>query len=416
MSCVRVTGKNKLNGDIKIQGCKNAVLPIIAASLLNGGLNVIHNCPHLADVYASVKILKELGAVVSFEGNTLVIDSSGINCKMVEPELMGALRSSVVFLGSMLSRCSKACVSMPGGCDIGMRPIDIHLSSFEKMGVEVECTGEGIKCEVNNLHSEKIVLPFPSVGATENIMLLAVKGRGVTTIHNAAREPEIVDLQNFLNSMGARVFGAGTGVITIYAVKKLHDSEYTVMSDRIEAATFACAAVATGGRLFLNGIRANHMRAVINVLKKCGATVVEYPDCIDIISQSSPICPDYVSTRPYPGFPTDAQSLIMSVMSCSKGEGTVVENIFENRFGHASELKKMGADIVINGRSAYVRGNALTGALVSSRDLRSGASLTVAALAADGESIIQKAEFIDRGYDSFEKKLESVGAKIERIE
>lgn len=415
MSAVKVAGKNKLNGNIKVQGCKNAVLPIIAASLLNGGLNVIHNCPHLADVYASVKILKELGASASFEGDTLIIDSSHINCRMVEPELMGALRSSVVFLGSILSRCGNATVSMPGGCDIGMRPIDIHLASFEKMGVDVECTGTGITCSIKNLHSEKIVLPFPSVGATENIMLLSVKGRGVTTIYNAAREPEIVDLQNFLNSMGARVYGAGTNIITIYAVKDLMGSEYTVMSDRIEAATFACAAASSGGSLFIDGISPDHIRTVVNILRQCGTKIVEYPNSIYIISKAKPLCPRFVSTRPYPGFPTDAQSLIMSVMSASCGEGVIVENIFENRFGHAIELQKMGADINISDRSAYIKGTTLHGASVEARDLRSGAALVVAAMSAEGESVIERAEYIDRGYDNFEQKLKSTGAEIERV-
>lgn len=416
MSKYIITGGNTLCGKIKMQGSKNAALPILAAAMLCDEKCEIHNCPDISDVKVTVEILNHLGCKAVFENGTVFVDSSCADKFDIPENLMRKMRSSVVFMGAILGRMKKAKCSYPGGCEIGSRPIDLHLKAFREMGVEVAESGGFINCNIENSKPAKIILTIPSVGATENIMLLACKLEGKTVIVNAAREPEIVDLQNFLNSMGARVFGAGTGVITIYAVKKLHDSEYTVMSDRIEAATFACAAVATGGRLFLNGIRANHMRAVINVLKKCGATVVEYPDCIDIIAQSSPICPDYVSTRPYPGFPTDAQSLIMSVMSCSKGEGTVVENIFENRFGHASELKKMGADIVINGCSAYVRGNALTGALVSSRDLRSGASLTVAALAADGESIIQKAEFIDRGYDSFEKKLESVGAKIERIE
>lgn len=415
MSTVRVKGKSRLHGSVRIQGCKNAVLPIIAASLLNGGLNVIHNCPHLADVYSSVKILKELGASVCFEGDTLVINSSSINCRRISPELMGALRSSVVFLGPMLSRCSRAAISMPGGCDIGMRPIDIHLDSFRKMGVDIETYGSDVVCKVNNLLGKNIVLPFPSVGATENIMLLAAKGRGVITIYNAAREPEIVDLQNFLNSMGARVYGAGTGVITVYAVSRLSDSEYTVMPDRIEAATFLCATAIAGGDVYLDGVNPEHIRSVINILAKGGVKFAEYTNSLFAVSTSRVKCPSYVSTRPYPGFPTDVQSLIMSVMSCSQGDGIIVENIFENRFGHALELAKMGAHIDLMGRYAHVHGTSLSGCEVTAGDLRSGAALAVAALGAEGESTVNRAEYIDRGYDNFEQKLRSLGADIERV-
>ena len=415
MSTVRVYGKSRLYGSVKIQGCKNAVLPIITATLLNGGLNVIHNCPHLADVYSSVKILKELGASVCFEGDTLVIDSSEINCRRISPELMGALRSSVVFLGPMLSRCSRAAISMPGGCDIGMRPIDIHLDSFRKMGVDIVTSCADVTCTVNNLHGENIVLPFPSVGATENIMLLAVKGRGVTTIYNAAREPEIVDLQNFLNSMGARVFGAGTGTITVYAVSRLSDSEYTVMPDRIEASTFLCASATSGGKLYIDGVNPEHIRSVINILTAGGAKVAEYANSLFIVCPSRLKCPEYVCTRPYPGFPTDVQSLMMSVMSCSVGEGMIIENIFENRFGHAYELSKMGAHIDISGRCAFVHGSSLAGGEVTARDLRSGAALVVAALAAEGETVVDKAEYIDRGYDNLEQKLRNLGVDIERV-
>lgn len=414
MSTVKVLGGNRLYGNVNVQGCKNAVLPIIAASLLSCGVCVIHNCPRLADVYASVKILKELGAGVSFENNTLVIDSTYIECRDLKPELMSTLRSSVIFLGAVLSRCSRATVAMPGGCDIGKRPIDIHLTAFERMGVDVECNGEEVVCAVNNLHGENIYLPFPSVGATENIMLLAASGKGVTTIHNAAREPEIVDLQNFLNAMGARVFGAGTGMITIYAVSHLCPCEYTVMPDRIEASTFLCAVSAAGGETYIGGINPVFFKPVIGAVCCGGAVICEYSDGIYVRVNDVLSCPPVISTAPYPGFPTDAQSLMMSVMSCSVGEGEIRENIFENRLGHGFELAKMGADIAIDGNRAYIRGTKLSGSDVTACDLRSGAALVVAALSAEGETCINGAEYIDRGYDGLINKLADLGAKCRK--
>ena len=416
MSFIKVTGGNRLYGDVRIHGCKNAVLPIIAATLLNGGVNVIHNCPRLSDVFSSVKILESLGASVCFENDTLTVDSSSVNCSAIGAELMKALRSSVVFLGALLSRCGRACVSMPGGCDIGTRPIDIHLTSFERMGVEVKCTDGEVECSVAQLHGEDIYLPFPSVGATENIILLSILGKGVTRIHNAAREPEIADLQAFLNSMGARVYGAGGCIITIYPVESLSDSEYTVMPDRIEASTFACAVAATGGRIYIDGIKPDYLASVLNVLRSGGAFVAEYPSGIFMSCLSGFRCPPIVSTGPYPGFPTDVQSLIMSVMSTSQGEGIIKENIFENRFGHAAELVKMGADISVSGSSAFIKGSELCGCSVCAQDLRSGAALVVASLAARGDSVIERAEYIDRGYDGFVNKLNSIGAAVERIE
>lgn len=416
MSAVKITGKNRLDGCVKIQGSKNAVLPIMAASVLCRGTNIIHNCPDIADVRASVRILRELGASVTFENNTLDIDSSNIKCTRVNSELMGALRSSVVFLGSMLSRCGCASVSMPGGCDIGKRPIDIHLSSFKKMGVDVHCSENEVFCRVNKLHGEKIILPFPSVGATENIILLAAAGRGVTTVYNAAKEPEIVDLQNFLNAMGARVYGAGTSTVTIYSVEKLSGCEYTVMPDRIEAATYMCAAGAAGGKVLLEGAVPENIKAVSSVLGGCGAKITYFNDSLYIVVSDRLHCPLRINTGPYPGFPTDVQSLIMSVMSLSSGGGEIRENIFENRFGHAQELIKMGARIHINGNKAFINGTELKGCNVTARDLRSGAALMVAGLGAEGETVVDKTEYVFRGYDNITEKLSAMGANIERMD
>ena len=416
MSCVKVVGKKCIGGTVCAQGCKNSVLPIIAATLLNGGQNIIHNCPCLSDVYAAIDILRALGVNVVFSGNTLIINSEGINSDTIRPDLMKAMRSSVIFLGPMLSRLGEAVISMPGGCDIGKRPIDIHLMAFSKMGISVVCEDGNIRCIKDRLRGEKIFLPKPSVGATENIMLLACKGSGVTTIINAAREPEIIDLQNFLNSMGARIFGAGTSEITIYSVNNLDNSEYTVMPDRIEAATYCCAVAACGGYAEIKNIVPEHIESVLSILEKSGSSVVRYPSSVYISSGNVPQCVSYVSTGPYPAFPTDVQSIIMSVMSLSSGEGVIVENIFENRFGHAQQLKKMGADIKVSDKKAFIRGKKLYGAEVSACDLRSGAALIVAALGSCGETIISNCQYIDRGYEDFEDKFKSLGVDIERMD
>ncbi len=416
MNSIRVGSTHKLYGDVTVQGCKNAVLPILAATLLNEGQNVIHNCPMLSDVKTTLDILKGIGAKAALSGSTAVIDTRDITDYHIPEQMMGKLRSSIILVAPILSRCKKAVFTMPGGCEIGTRPIDIHLASFEKMGVDVECSDGVVSCDAKNLHGADIHLPVPSVGATENVMLLACKGKGVTTIYNAAKEPEICDLAHFLNSMGARVFGAGTDTVTIYAVNRLDESEYTVMPDRIEAITFACACACAGGIVNLHNINYNHINSVMTLLSSMGLNVVPYCNKMTVSSKAKLKCPQLISTRPYPGFPTDAQSILMSVMSMSEGTGKIVENIFENRLNHAYELLKMGADIVVNGNSAIVNGKSLAGAKVNSCDLRSGAALVIAALGCEGESIINKCEYIDRGYQSFVPKLKALGAHIERVE
>lgn len=415
MNSIRVESTDKLYGDVTIQGCKNAVLPILAATLLNKKQNVIHNCPMLSDVEITLDIIKSLGVKACLIGSTAVIDSSSISDYKIQKEMMGKLRSSIVLVAPVLSRCKKAVFTMPGGCEIGTRPIDIHLAAFEKMGVDVECSDGIVNCNAKNIHGADIHLPVPSVGATENVMLLACVGKGVTNIYNAAKEPEICDLAQFLNSMGARVFGAGTETVTIYAVKDLDESEYTVMPDRIEAITFACACACCGGVVNLHNINYNHISNVMMLMQNMGLKVAPYSDKMIVSSKSKLRCPNYVSTRPYPGFPTDAQSILMSVMSMSEGSGKIVENIFENRLKHAYELVKMGADIEVLGNSAFVTGKTLTGGTVDACDLRSGAALVIAALGSDGESVVNKCEYIDRGYDSFVPKLKNLGARIERV-
>ena len=416
MSTVKVVGKDSLNGSIHIQGCKNSVLPIIAATLLNGGHNIIHNCPLLSDVCAAVDILRDLGAKVTFSSGTLCVNSETVNSDIVKPHLMKAMRSSVIFLGPLLSRVGSATISMPGGCDIGKRPIDIHLKAFSKLGIDIDCENGNITCKKNKLSGDTIFLPKPSVGATENIMLLACKGKGVTTIVNAAKEPEIVDLQNFLNSMGARIFGAGTSCISIYSVECLENSSYTVMPDRIEAATYCCAVASCGGKAEIKNIIPHHIDSVLSLLEKNGAQVMRFPSSVYISSKGQLRCAPFVSTGPFPAFPTDAQSIMMSVMSLSSGEGYIVENIFENRFGHALQLKKMGADITVADNRAHVKGGKLFGSNVTSCDLRSGAALIIAAIGAEGETYIDNCQYIDRGYENFEEKFGSLGVQIERMD
>ncbi len=418
MCAIKVNGINNskgLRGSVDIQGCKNSALPILAATLLNGKTNVIHNCPYLSDVVASVDILNSLGCSAQLHDGIAFVDTAGLISYAIGEQLMGAMRSSVLFAGALLSRCGIAEFTMPGGCDIGLRPIDIHLAAFEKMGVDVECNDGNVVCRADSLHGADIHLPIPSVGATENIMLLAVKGRGVTRIYNAAREPEICDLQSFLNSMGARISGAGTGVITIYPVGELDHSCYRIMPDRIEALTFACACATAGGNILLNNVECGHISAPASILRMMGVTVVEYSHAMLVASRDSIHCLPMISTGPYPAFPTDAQSLFMSVMSGACGEGNIVENIFENRFGHASELIRMGADIKIDGRIAHISGGRLRGAETYACDLRSGAALVVAGLGAEGETIVHNSRYIDRGYDGFVQKLCGLGACAERI-
>lgn len=417
MCAIRVRGTEGRGvcGCVDIQGCKNAALPILAATLLNGKSNVIHNCPALSDVTASVDILRGLGCRAEFADNRAVVDSSGLNSCRIDTELMGAMRSSVLFAGAILSRLGRVEFTMPGGCDIGLRPIDIHLASFEKMGVDVECSDGTVVCRADSLQGCDIHLPLPSVGATENIMLLAACGKGVTRIYNAAREPEICDLARYINSMGGRILGAGTSYITIFPVNNLKNGEYTVMPDRIEALTFASICAVCGGELVMNRTGAEDIAVPVNKLRCMGLTVVPCADRIIVRSGKPLTCLPKVSTAPYPGFPTDAQPLLMSVMCTAEGEGIIEENIFENRLGHASELIKMGADIRTDGSCAYVRGGRLYGTEVTAGDLRSGAALVTAGLAAEGITVVYGSEYIDRGYDSLVKKLNDIGAFAERI-
>ncbi len=417
MSYLIIEGGRRLSGCISVQGAKNAVLPILSATLLSGNISEIHNCPNLTDVTASLDILKFLGCDVRMCNGTVMVNSKNACADFIPEVLMQKMRSSIIFAGSMLARCGRASVSLPGGCVLGKRPIDIHLESFKKLGVDIiEENGE-ILCSLTKLHPCEICLPFPSVGATENIMLVSCISEGVTTIRNAAKEPEIVDLQNFLNSMGANIIGAGTDTVVINGVRRLHDTTYCVMPDRIAACTYIAAAVASRGEIELINVNPVHFESVLDIFEKCGVKfdktynrlAVKTPDVIKSIPN--------ITTKPYPGFPTDCQSVMMAVLSIADGESIIEEKIFDQRFATVYELVKMGADIKVCGAKAYINGvEKLNGAPVFARDLRSGAALAVAALGADGTTEIFNTKYIDRGYERFEDNLKKLGADITRVE
>ena len=414
MSYYVVQGGQTLRGSVPISGAKNSVLPILAATLLNGGRNVLHNCPDLRDVRSAIQILEHLGCKVSREGDTVTVDSTVVDRWDVPHELMREMRSSVIFLGPILARCGRARLSLPGGCDIGQRPIDLHLSALRKLGTVIREQGGDILCEASDLQGRDIILSFPSVGATENTLLTATACSGVTRIINAAREPEIADLQEFLHKAGALVSGGGESVITVSGTTPRRDVEHTILPDRIEAATFLCAAAACGGEVTLTGVEPEHVGTVIQCLRDGGCAVRSAGRTITLLAPQRLGSMPTVRTMPYPGFPTDSQAPLMAAACTAQGSALFIETIFENRFRHAAELQRMGADIRISGRTALVTGRALHGASVRSTDLRGGAALVVAALAAQGESRVEDLTHIDRGYEHFAEKLTGLGAKIQR--
>ena len=416
MNKLCVIGGEPVRGELTVQGAKNAVLPILAATILSGGKCILHNCPFLRDVEKTEIILNKLGCTVEREGNTLCVDSGNINNYIIDEGLMREMRSSIILLGAIISVCKKAEMGLPGGCPIGLRPIDLHLKALRKMGINIIEEHGYLKCDCDKLKASDIHLDFPSVGATENIMLAAVLADGTTRITNAAREPEIYDLAVFLNCMGAKVKGAGTSVIVIEGVKKLSGCEYTIMPDRIVAQTYLISAMITRGEIRLMNAIPAHMTSVLAMLSEMGAKI----NCKDteIWLKSGNIINNVniIKTMPYPGFPTDIQSPFMALTTVADGTSVFVENIFENRFRHVDELNRMGADIKVEGRSAVVRGvKKLYGANVEAHELRGGAALVLAALAAEGKTEITGTEFIDRGYDGIETNLARCGANIKRI-
>lgn len=411
-----IEGGARLRGELDVQGAKNSSLPILAATLLSGGESVIHNVPKLSDVSAALEILKHLGCKIKLEKDAVIVNSEYANLCDIPEKLMHEMRSSIVFLGAILSRAGKAYLSFPGGCELGARPIDLHIDALQKMGAKIEDKHGFLICESKNgLTGAKLPLGFPSVGATENIMLAATMAKGETIILNAAQEPEIVDLANFLTARGAKIKGAGESTIVIEGVSKLHSAEYTVMPDRIAALTYMAAAGITGGEIILNGVRHSDMESALPVFEESGSKLKIYDDKIKITGPSIIRPVNNIKTMPYPGFPTDAQAPVMAMLTLSSGTSVFVENIFENRYKHTPELSRMGADIKVEGKVAVVRGvQKLYGASVNATDLRGGAALCVAALAAEGKSKINGTAHIDRGYQEIEREISLLGGRIKR--
>ncbi len=411
-----IEGGRPLEGRIYVHGAKNAVLPILAATVLNGGINIIHDCPDLKDVRSTVNILRHLGCEVRREGETLIVNSADIKTYEIPEKLTHEMRSSVIFLGAVLARFGKAVTSLPGGCELGPRPIDLHLKAFRQLGAQIDEEHGYIRCQCDRIVPAAVHLDFPSVGATENIMLISVLADGVTYITNAAKEPEIVDLQKYLNAMGAKVSGAGTSAVRIEGVKKLSSAEHRVIPDRIVAATYLACGAAAGGTLELENVQPEHMEAFLAVAEEYGAKTYLSPGRIVQVAPKRLKPVKMVRTQPHPGFPTDAQSPLMAALTVAEGTSIFVENIFESRYKHVYELCRMGADITVDGRMAVVRGvESLGGANVSAMDLRGGAALVVAALAANGKSSISEVCHIDRGYANLEHTLAGVGARIARV-
>lgn len=417
MSLLLIDGNKKLSGEISIQGSKNSVLPILAATVLCQEKCILHNCPDILDVDFSIKILQYLGGKITRSNSSLIVDMSSIKRCDIPNFLMKEMRSSIIFLGAILSRANKAKLTLPGGCQLGPRPIDFHLRAFEKMGVEILTQEEILNCQAKKgLTGEKIELPFPSVGATENILLASVMSSGTTVIKNAAKEPEIVDLANFLNACGAKIKGAGTSEIIVDGVEKLHGAEYTVIPDRIVAATFMSAVAITGGEALFKNVNHEHLSGIIPAFEECGCKMdfCEKTLSLKAPRELNPI--KEIITGPYPDFPTDAQALLMAVTTVSRGKSLFVEKVFQQRYKHVGELLKLGADIEIDGKNAAVNGvGSLHSAKLCATDLRGAASLVIAALKAEGTSEISNLRHLDRGYEKLEENLRALGAKIKRV-
>lgn len=410
-----IDGGYGLYGEIAVKSAKNAVLPIIACCAAVSGEVRIGRCERTSDAEAMLDILRSLGGRCGFDGEDICVDCRGLDRHTVNRGLTSRLRSSVFILGPLVARLRKAEISYPGGCDIGVRPIDIHTGGLAALGVRLTEDGDKIVCDGRGLHGGETVLPFPSVGATENLMMAATLCDGRTTIRNAAQEPEIVDLQNFINACGGRVRGAGGRIITVEGVGSLHGTEYVPIGDRIAAGTYLIGATMCGGKVAVKGANPSYLGSLTAQLTAAGAEITEYTDAVEVTSDGNVRTVRKIETRPYPGFPTDLQAPATAMMASGEGKGYIIENLFENRFRHVPELIKMGADITVCGRAATVRGRSLHGAHVTAEDLRGGAALVLAALKAEGRSTVSDIYHIDRGYYGFDEKLRSLGAHITRV-
>ncbi|MCT2535100.1 UDP-N-acetylglucosamine 1-carboxyvinyltransferase [Aquibacillus koreensis] len=417
MEKIIVRGGRQLEGTVKVEGAKNAVLPVIAASLIaSEGKSVIHEVPALADVYTIKEVLSNMSANVRYNNNTVTVDASKPLKTEAPFEYVRKMRASVLVLGPLLARYGHAKVAMPGGCAIGSRPIDLHLKGFEAMGAKVHVGNGYVEVHAEGrLKGAKVYLDVPSVGATENIMMAAALAEGRTILENCAKEPEIVDLANFLNKMGAKVIGAGTETIKIDGVEKLYGAEHTIIPDRIEAGTFMVASAITGGNVLVRGAELEHLRSLVSKMEEMGVKITEEADGLRVIGPKKLKATD-LKTLPHPGFPTDMQSQMMALMLNAEGTSVITETVFENRFMHVEEFRRMNAKLKIEGRSVIVEGPVtLQGAEVAATDLRAGAALILAGLTAEGYTRVTELKHLDRGYVDFASKLATLGADIERV-
>lgn len=413
-----ISGGIRLDGKTRLQGSKNSSLPILAACAAVNGISVIHNCPRITDVDIAVAILERLGCRVSREGGTVTVDSGDINCSAIPEELMSEMRSSIIFLGALLARFGRGSATLPGGCEIGLRPIDMHIAAFRSMGVVIEESGGSMECTApNGLAPCRISLSFPSVGATENIILASLAAKGETVITNAAREPEIKDLADFLNECGAKIIGAGQSVIRIYGGRRLTGAEHRVIPDRIVASTYMACAAVTGGRAVVTEVEREHLAPVVPVFEGCGCKIDFANGEMSVTAPKRAERIKYLRTMPYPGFPTDSQALVTAVAVTARGTSIISERVFENRFRHVPELIKMGADIRVEDSCvAVVEGvPSLHGAKVTASDLRGGSALIAAALGARGESVIDGVRHVLRGCEDVCGNLSRLGADIKVI-
>ena len=416
MEAFVVEGGVALRGEARVDSAKNAVLPILAAAVLTPEEIVLHNVPDITDVGHMAAILTMLGCRVERSGRDMTVDCGGIHSWEMPDQLSKQIRSSIFLLGPILARFRKATVTFPGGCEIGLRPIDLHLSGLRQLGVEISEEGGLIHCDGRNMHAGEVHFDYPSVGATENVMMAAVLLPGTTVIHNPAREPEIADLQAFINAMGGKIRGAGTHYIAVEGVERLHGTAWTPMADRIVAGTLLAAAAITGGEITLTNAPESDMVAVTAKLREMGCRLEERPGWIHLRAPKRLTAFAQLQTQPHPGFPTDMQVQMLALLSTAEGMGVITENVFENRFTHAGDLNRMGAHILCTGRTAVVRGvPELYGAHVTARDLRGGAALVLAGLRARGETLVDHAELIDRGYDHLERQLSRLGGKVCRV-
>jgi len=416
MDAFLVRGGRPLSGSVTISGAKNSALKLVAAALLAPGRSVIHNVPAIADMHVMAAVLEHLGVQVERDGETLALDVPEDVGDSTPPHLVSKLRASIVVLGPLLARRGHVRVATPGGCNLGNRAIDMHLSGLARMGAEISYGADFVEARTERLRGAHIELPYASVGATENLLMAAVTAEGTTTVANAAREPEIQDLITFLQSMGAQITGGGTDEIVVEGVEQLHPAEHTVVGDRIEAGTYMVAGALTGGPLEVTGFDPTHLSLVIDKLRSAGVTVEQRPDGV-LVSRNQPLQPVDVVTLPYPGFPTDLQPQFLVLLSQASGTSMLTENVFDGRFSIVDELRRLGADIEVEGHHALIRGSrSLSGAEVRATDLRAGAALVLAGLIADGATVVAEPHHVDRGYTDFDGRLRQLGADVRRTD